>query len=98
MGKQGQPRGAQLCAVYLSDQKRWSQDPPLTDLIFGLAEEVGGSVPTGGLPKVSSFSFFVSVSMVAAFGLVFICCSLGLCPSAITAVLSIMLQHYRDAY
>lgn len=28
MGKQGQPRGAQLHSMNLSDQKGWSQDPP----------------------------------------------------------------------
>ena len=27
--RQGQPRGAQLYAIHLSDQKGWSQDPPL---------------------------------------------------------------------
>lgn len=32
--------------------------------------------------------------MVAAFGLILICCTLGLCHFAIIAVLSIMLQHY----
>lgn len=30
MGKQGQSRGAQLYAVHMSDQKGWSQNPPLT--------------------------------------------------------------------
>ena len=29
MGRQGQPRGAQVYAMHLSDQKGWSQDPPL---------------------------------------------------------------------
>ena len=29
MGRQSQPRGAQVYALYLSDQKGWSQDPPL---------------------------------------------------------------------
>ena len=29
VGRQGQPRGAQVYAVQLSDQKGWSQDPPL---------------------------------------------------------------------
>jgi len=28
-GRQGQPRGAQLHAMYLSDWKGWSQDAPL---------------------------------------------------------------------
>ena len=28
VGRQGQPRGAQVQATYLSDRKGWSQDPP----------------------------------------------------------------------
>jgi len=29
VGRKGQPRGAQVQAMYLSDWKGWSQDPPL---------------------------------------------------------------------
>jgi len=29
VGRQGQPRGAQLYAICSSDQKGWNQDPPL---------------------------------------------------------------------
>jgi len=29
VGRQGQPMGAQVHAMYLNDQKGWSQDPPL---------------------------------------------------------------------
>ena len=29
VGRQGQPRGVQVHATHLSDQKGWSQDPPL---------------------------------------------------------------------
>ena len=29
VGRQGQPRGAQVYAMCLSDSKGWSQDPPL---------------------------------------------------------------------
>lgn len=43
------------------------------------------------LLEVSNFSFFGSMSTAAAFGLVLTCCNLGLCYSAITAVLS---MHY----
>ena len=32
VGMQGQPRGAQVHAMYLSDQKGWNQDPPLSRL------------------------------------------------------------------
>jgi len=30
VGRQGQPRGAQVHAMYLSDCTWWSQDPPLS--------------------------------------------------------------------
>jgi len=29
VGRQAQPRGAQVHAVHLNDQKGWTQDPPL---------------------------------------------------------------------
>ena len=29
VGRQGQPRGAQVCAMYLNNQKEWSQGPAL---------------------------------------------------------------------
>ena len=32
VGRQGQPRGAQVYAMQLSDWKGWSQDPPLPSL------------------------------------------------------------------
>jgi len=34
VGRQGQPKGAQVHAVYMSDQKGWSQDPPLSQNSF----------------------------------------------------------------
>jgi len=34
VGRQGQPKGAQVHAVYLSDQKGWSQAPPLSQTSF----------------------------------------------------------------
>jgi len=30
VGRQGQPRGAQVHAAHLSDWKKWNQDPPLS--------------------------------------------------------------------
>jgi len=33
VGRQGQPRVAQVHAMQLSDRKGWSQDPPLIELI-----------------------------------------------------------------
>lgn len=51
-------------------------------------------MPNGGLLKVSSFSFFVPLSMAVVFGLVLNCCSLGLCHPATIAVLFTALQNY----
>jgi len=96
VGRQGQPRGAQVHVMQLSDQKGWCQDPPLPrpHLRVGRGEvriSLRRFLPTGGLSKVSSFSSFVFVYMTAVFGLVLICCSLGLCHSVIIAVLSVAL-------
>ena len=59
VGRQGQPRGAQVHARHLSDWKGWSQDPPLPRpyLRVGIVGEGVSSwrcLPTWGLPKVSS--------------------------------------------
>ena len=62
VGRQDQPRGAQLCAMYLSDQKGWSQDPPLPRPHLRVGSEGEGvssgapSIPEDlrGLLKVSS--------------------------------------------
>lgn len=81
--------------MHLSDQKQWSQDLFLHRL--HLRVDSGGksiSLLICGLPQVSSFSSFISVSMVAIFGLVLICYSLEFYPSAIFAVLSVTLLHY----
>jgi len=63
VGRQGQPRGAQVHAIYLSEQKGWSQEPPLPSphLRVGSGD---GNISAGdccvpedlaGLLKVSSF-------------------------------------------
>jgi len=60
VGRQGQPRGAQVHSMHLSDWKGWSQDPglPRTHLRVGSGGEGHWrSLPTWGLPKVSSFFF-----------------------------------------
>ena len=65
LGRQGQPRGAQVYAVHLSDWKGCSQDPPLPRprVRVGSGGEgisCQGSLPTWSLPKVSSsFSSFL---------------------------------------
>ena len=104
VGRQGQPRGAQVYAMHLSDQKGWSQDP--------LLHRPHLSVGSGGMgilletavclrPSKSKQLFpplpnssFASVSTVAAFGLILTCCSLRLCYPTIIAVLSIVLWCY----
>ena len=62
VGGQGQSRGAQVHAMYLSDQKEWSQDPslPRLHLRAGSGDEsvslyICMSLSPGGLLKVRSF-------------------------------------------
>jgi len=47
VGRQGQPREAQVRAMHLGDWKRWSQDPPLPILYVR-----GGSGGKGSLLEV----------------------------------------------
>jgi len=81
VGRQGQPRGAQLHAMYLSDQKGWSQDPPLASIHLrvgsggeGISLEISAYLRSSK-GKLMGFFSFVSGSIAAAFGLVHICCS-----------------------
>ena len=95
MGRQGQPRGAQLYAVHLSDQKSWSQDPPLPRprlRVGSGGEGIALEIPAYlGSSKGMQFFSFVPVPTAAAFGMVLICCSQRLCHPPIIAVLSITL-------
>jgi len=92
----GQPRGAQVYAMYLSDWKRWSQDPPLPrpHLRVGgggegiLLEITVYLKPSEGKQLIS----FISVLSAIAFAQTLTCCSLGPCYSAVIAVLSIVSQ------
>lgn len=77
VGRQGQPRGAQVCAMQLSDQKGWSQDPPLPSSHLRV-----GSGAEGVLLEIPAYLrsaegkqllSFVSVSVAALVGLVLIC-------------------------
>ena len=78
VGRQGQPRRAQVHAMYLSDWKGWSQDPSLPRPHLrvgsgskGLLLEIHACLgPSEGKQLFS----FVSVSMTATFGLVLLCC------------------------
>jgi len=90
VGRQGQPRGAQVHAVHLSDRKGWSQDPSLPRPYLrvgsggtGISLEIPAYLrPSKGEQMLS----FVSVPMAAAFEHILTCYSLGVCYSAIIAV------------
>ena len=95
VGRQGQPRGAQVHAVQPNDQKEWSQDPPLPKPHLS-----AGSGSKGILLEISAYlrpsegeqllSFiFVPIAVVLEQTLT---CSLGPCCSAVIAVFSIVLQ------
>jgi len=102
VGRQGQPRGAQMCAMYLSDWKGWSQDPPLSKPHLRVGSGSKGILleicaylrPSEGKQLFSSVSAFT----VAALELILTCCSLRLCCSAIVAVFSVVLQHYSTKF
>ena len=84
MGRQGQPRGAQLYAVHLSDQKSWSQDPPLPRPRLRVGSGGEGISCWRFLPTWDKqLFFFIFVSVTAAFELVLVCCSRRLCHPAI---------------
>ena len=99
MGRQGQPRGAQVYALHLSDQKGWNQDPPLPRLHLRVGS--GGKDTLLEIPAYMSPyegkqislpsppSSFVSVS--TEFRLILACCSLGSYCSTIVPVLSVAL-------
>jgi len=60
VGGQGQPRGAQVQAMYLRDWRRWRQNPPVSQTSFKswqgeMRVSCWRSLCAGGLLKVSSF-------------------------------------------
>jgi len=92
--RQGQPRGAQVHAVQLSDWKGWSQDSSLPRPHLRVGSEDEGillDIPAYLWPSVVKQFFFVSVSRAAMRGLIFTSCSLGLSHPAIVTVLSVTL-------
>ena len=94
VGRHGQPGGAQLYAVHLSDQKGWSQDLSLPRPHLRVGSGGKGvllEILVYPRPSEGKHLCFVSVPMAAVVVLVFMWCSLGLCHPTITAVLSIML-------
>ena len=63
--RQGQPRGVQVQAVHLNNWKGWIYPPPGPHLRVGSGSKAIScqrSLPTWGLPKVSSF-FFIHFCM-----------------------------------
>jgi len=98
VGRQGQPRRAQVHAMHLSDWKGCSQDPPLPRPHLKVSNGGKGvllEIPAYLRPSESKqILSFVSVPPAVAFEQVFTCCNLGPCCSAVTAALSIALQHY----
>ena len=96
VGRQSQPREAQVHAVYLSDWKGCSQDAPLPR--FHLRVGSGGKgilleIPVYVRPSEhKQLLSLISVPVAVVFVQTLTCCSLGSCCSAVIAVLSIMLQ------
>jgi len=94
--RQGQPRGAQVHAMYLSDRNGWSQDPPLRTPHLRVGSGGEGTLleipaylrPSEGKQLLS----FLSVLTAVVFEQTLSCCSLRPCYSAVIAALSISLQ------
>ena len=79
VGRQSQPKGAQVHAMYLSDQKGWSQDPPLPRPHLR-----AGSRGKGILLRIPLYVRYSEG--------IFAFCSLGYFCFAIIIVLFVMLQ------
>ena len=96
VGRLGQPRGAQLHAVHLSDWNGWSQDPPLSRPHLrvdsggkGILLEILAYLrPSEG----KQFLPFISVPTAVVFEQILTCCSLGSCCTAVITALSITLR------
>src|SRR5699024_7847101 len=104
VGRQGQPRGAQVYAMHLSDWEGCSQDPPLPrpHLRVGsgnesILPEIPAYLRSSKGKQVWFFCLlvflpFTFVPVAVAVEQVLTCCSLGPCCSAVITVLSIGLQ------
>ena len=87
VGRQGQPRGAQVHAVYLSDWNGWSQGPPLASPHLrvgsggeGISLEILVCLRP---PKGKQLLCFISVPTSFTFKQILTCCGLGSCCSAV---------------
>ena len=98
-GRQGQPRGAQLHAVLLSDWKGCSQDStlPRPHLRVGIGDKrISLEICVYLRPsKGKQILSFISMSTTAMIEDILTCYSLGLCYSTVIATLSIVLQSLR---
>ena len=97
VGRQGQPKGAQVHAMHLSDQKGWNTDPslPRRHLRAGSGSEdisLEILVYLGPLEGKKLLSL-ISVSAAVVLEQILTGYSLESCCSAVTVVLSIILQH-----
>ena len=98
VGRQDQPRGAQVHAMPLIDWKGWSQDPPLPRPHLRVGSEGKGfllEVPAYLRPSEGEWIFsLISVPSAAAYEHLLLYSSLGPCCSAVTAVLSSVLHQF----
>lgn len=94
----------QVRAMNLSEGKGWSQDPPLSrpHLSVGSGDKyiLLGILVYWRSSKGKWFSSSICVSMADVFGLVLICCSLGLfsCNYCCTVLQVIALHPYQFAF
>jgi len=96
VGRQGQPRGAQVHAMYLSDQ---ILAPPLPKPHLGVGNGDEGTlleIPTYLRPSEGKqLLSFISVPTAVVFEQILTCYSLGPCYSAVIAMLSIMFYWWQ---
>ena len=93
VGRQGQPKGAQVHAMPLSDWKGWILAPPLPKphLRVGSGDKgISLEIPVYLMPSEGKqLISFISVPTAVAFEQIFTSCIIGPCCSAVTALLSI---------
>jgi len=91
VGRQGQPRRAQVNAMYLIDQRGWSQDPPLPLRVGSGDKGILLEIPV--YLQLSEGKHLLSFSSAAVVvEQILTCCSLGPCCSIVFAALSIVLS------
>jgi len=99
VGRQGQHRRAQVHCMHLSDRKGWIPATPLPrpHLSVGCAGKcILLEIPSySGPSKGKQLLSFISLSMAVEFEHNLTCCSLEPFSSAVTAVLSVVLQAHK---